>query len=52
MKKEAIKIIVNGKTVLGFEAHCIEIRYEGDKTWYSVQGVACCPKPKKKARRG
>ena len=51
MNKDDIKIIVNGKAVLGFEVHCIEIRYDEEKTWYSVQGVVCRPKPKKKARR-
>jgi len=50
MKKEDIQIVIKGKTVFWFEPTSIEIRYDADKTWYSIQGFAPL-KGKKKPRR-
>ena len=52
MKKEDIQIVINGKTVFWFEPVSLEIRYDGDKTWYAIEGFSVPIKNKKKARRG
>jgi hypothetical protein len=55
MKKEDIQIVINGKTVFWFEPVSLEIRYDGDKTWYAIEGFVphnAKKKPRVKTRRG